>query len=184
MRKLLIVVDMQNDFIDGSLGTKEAEGIVENVIQKIQCYEKGNVFATRDTHPKEYLTSQEGQNLPVEHCIQGTKGWEIPESIAKALDEKNAIIFDKPTFGSVNLAKAMVEIAEKERDIVTALEGIEIELVGICTDICVSSNAILLKAFLPEVKITVDAACCAGVSVEKHLAALETMRSCQIHVTD
>ncbi len=182
MRKLLIVVDMQNDFIDGSLGTKEAQEIVENVIRKIQNYESGNVFATRDTHPKSYLQSQEGRNLPVQHCIEGTRGWEIQGDIAKALDEKEARIFNKPTFGSVKLAKAMEEIAREEREANTGAEGIEIELVGLCTDICVASNAMLLKAFLPEVPISVDASCCAGVNPDRHRAALETLRSCQVYV--
>lgn len=182
MRRILIVIDMQNDFIDGSLGTKEAAQIVDKVVKKIRSYKSGNVFATRDTHVAGYLQTQEGKNLPVEHCIKGTKGWEIHSDVAKALQEKDAVIVDKPTFGSVDLAKLIVAIAEKERDAKTNEEGIEIELLGICTDICVSSNALLLKAFLPEVKMFVDADCCAGVNPGKHQAALETLQSCQIHV--
>ena len=172
MRKLLVVVDMQNDFIDGSLGTKEAEDIVENVVRKILSYPSGDVFATRDTHGPDYLTTQEGINLPVEHCIKGTEGWQICPQIAELIPEEN--IFDKPTFGSEALADYIAEINEEEE--------VELELVGLCTDICVVSNALLLKAKMPEVSISADPACCAGVTPEKHEAALETMRSCQIYV--
>ena len=171
-RKILIVVDMQNDFIDGSLGTKEAEAIVSAVIEKIKEYPKQDVYATRDTHPEDYLNTQEGKNLPVEHCIKGTKGWEIKSDIAELILKDH--IFDKPTFGSVQLAEAVKKMNEEE--------PLEIELIGLCTDICVVSNALLLKAFLPEVRISVDSSCCAGVTPEKHEAALETMRSCQIQV--
>ena len=170
MKKLLIVIDMQNDFIDGSLGTPEAVAIVDAVKDKIRCYPAGDIFATMDTHGPDYLFTQEGRNLPVEHCIQGTNGWRIRPDIAELLTE--AAIFEKPTFGSVRMAEAVKEIEDLE----------EIELIGLCTDICVVSNALLLKANLPEVKICVDANCCAGVTPEKHLAALETMRSCQIEV--
>ena len=172
MRKILIVIDMQNDFIDGSLGTPEAVGIVENVVAKIRGYDAGDVFATMDTHEADYLTTQEGQNLPVEHCIRGTAGWEIRPEIRELLDPKH--IFEKPTFGSVDLAKTIKEISDAEE--------IEIEIVGLCTDICVVSNALLLKAEMPEVKISVDPACCAGVTPESHEAALSTMRMCQIKV--
>lgn len=169
MKKILIVIDMQNDFIDGSLGTKEAVAIVPNVIEKIKEYKPENVYATKDTHPVNYLETQEGRNLPVEHCIDGTAGWEIQPDIAKLIPESH--VYPKPTFGSVKLAQD-----------ITALGPDEIELVGLCTDICVVSNALMLKAFMPEVPITVDASCCAGVTPEKHAAALETMKSCQIHV--
>lgn len=173
VRKILVVIDMQNDFIDGSLGTKEAEEIVPAVVSKIKEYQKENVYATRDTHPTNYLETQEGQHLPVEHCIRGTNGWQIRKEIYTLLQPDH--IFDKPTFGSLKLAEAMSRLAETG--------DIEIELVGLCTDICVVSNALLLKAYLPEVKISVDPACCAGVTPEKHAAALETMRSCQIQGT-
>ena len=169
-RKILIVIDMQNDFIDGALGTKEAQAIVPAVVEKIKSYPKENVYATRDTHPDDYLNTQEGKYLPVPHCIQGTEGWQICKEISTLFSEDH--IFNKPTFGSVELAKAVKEMAEKET--------IEIELVGLCTDICVVSNALLLKAVLPETKISVDPKCCAGVTPEKHAAALETMRSSQI----
>ncbi|MBE5845000.1 MAG: cysteine hydrolase [Butyrivibrio sp.] len=172
MRKVLVVIDMQNDFIDGSLGTKEAEAIVPNVVEKIKGYKTEDIFATRDTHQANYMETQEGKNLPVEHCIEGTKGWEINDEVAKALGA--ATIIDKPTFGSTILADTMKKLYEKE--------DLEIEMVGLCTDICVVSNALMLKAVMPEVKISVDANCCAGVTPEKHNAALETMRSCQIYI--
>ena len=170
MRKILVVIDMQKDFIDGSLGTAEAVAIVPNVVEKIKSYDTENIFATRDTHQTDYMSTQEGANLPVEHCIEGTPGWEINGDVAAAL--KGAKIINKPTFGSVELAQEIKKIADKEE--------IEIELVGLCTDICVASNALILKAFMPEVKISVDPKCCAGVTPDKHNAALETMGSCQI----
>ena len=172
MRKLLIVIDMQNDFIDGALGTPEAVAIVENVKDKIRTYPAEDIFATMDTHPPEYLQTQEGKNLPVEHCISGSKGWEIREDIAALLD--GAKIYEKPTFGSAALADDMKALSKKEE--------IELELIGLCTDICVVSNALLLKASMPEVKISVDASCCAGVTPESHDAALQTMRMCQIGI--
>lgn len=170
MRKILIVVDMQNDFIDGALGTPEAVAIVENVKAKIREYDPADVFATMDTHTPDYLNTQEGRNLPVEHCIKGTDGWHIRSDIAELLTD--AHIYEKPTFGSVALADGIAEIA--------AAEDIEIEVIGLCTDICVVSNALLLKAKMPEVKISVDPACCAGVTPESHEAALKTMQMCQI----
>ncbi|MCR5134277.1 MAG: cysteine hydrolase [Clostridiales bacterium] len=172
MRKILIVVDMQNDFIDGALGTPEAAAIVENVKQKIASYPEEDVFFTRDTHQADYMETQEGRYLPVPHCIEGTDGWQIrPDILAQAPGAK---VFNKPTFGSTALAEAVKEMAQAD--------SLEIELIGLCTDICVVSNALLLKAALPEVKISVDPACCAGVTPEKHDAALETMRSCQIQM--
>lgn len=170
MKKILIVIDMQNDFIDGSLGTKEAEGIVDAVAEKIRRYSPEDIYATRDTHQADYLQTQEGARLPVEHCIEGTHGWELNEKIAAAL--RGAKVINKPTFGSMELAR---ELAER-----SVQEEIELELVGLCTDICVVSNALLLKAAMPEVKISVDPACCAGVTPESHEAALQTMRMCQI----
>ena len=176
MKKILLVIDMQNDFIDGALGTPEAVAIVDNVKAKIKTYPKEDVFATRDTHTDFYLDTQEGKNLPVPHCIRGTDGWQIRPDIAELIYPDH--IIDKPTFGSTQLAKLM-EIFEKREE-----EGIEIELVGLCTDICVVSNALLIKATLPETPISCDASCCAGVTPAKHEAALETMRSCQIKVTN
>ena len=172
MRKILVVVDMQNDFIDGSLGTSEAVSIVPKVVEKIRQYDPWNIYLTRDTHYENYLESQEGRNLPVVHCVRGTGGWQIRNEVAEAAE--GATIVDKPTFGSVELAgRLMVERAQ---------ESLEIEMVGLCTDICVVSNALLFKAAMPEAPITVDASCCAGVTPERHRAALETMKSCQINV--
>ena len=172
MRKILIVIDMQNDFIDAALGTKEAVSIVEAVKEKIRSFPAEDVIATMDTHDEGYMQTQEGKNLPVMHCIKGTDGWKIRPDIAELLTD--AKIYEKPTFGSTALAADLKDLSEKEE--------IELELIGLCTDICVVSNALLLKASMPEVKISVDAACCAGVTPQKHLAALETMRSCQIDV--
>lgn len=171
MTKVLVVVDMQNDFISGSLGTKEAEGIVPLAAEKIKNF-KGKVFYTRDTHEANYMETEEGKNLPVPHCINGTYGWQLNSKIESLLSVKP---IDKPTFGSVELAKKL-ETLDKE-------EGIEsITLIGLCTDICVLSNAILLKAFLPETKIIVDAACCAGVTPKSHETALLAMAMCQIKI--
>ena len=172
MRKLLIVIDMQNDFIDAALGTGEAAAIVPAVKEKIRSYPAADVIATMDTHGENYMETQEGQNLPVVHCVRGTEGWQIRPDIAKLLT--GAKIYEKPTFGSTALAEDLKMLSGEEE--------IELELIGLCTDICVVSNALLLKAVMPEVRISVDAACCAGVTPDKHRAALETMRSCQIHV--
>jgi nicotinamidase-related amidase len=171
MKKMLVVIDMQNDFVDGALGTKEAVAIVPAVVEKIRSHPADCVWATRDTHHPDYLQTQEGHNLPVEHCIEGTDGWQLCPAVAEALPE-GARIFDKPTFGSTELAQALAELAQTEE--------IEVEFVGLCTDICVVSNALLTKATLPEVRVSVDPACCAGVTPAAHEAALATMRSCQI----
>ena len=172
MRKLLVVVDMQKDFVDGALGTKEAVAIVPAVIEKIKSYDKKDIFVTRDTHQSDYMETQEGHNLPVVHCVEGTPGWELDKEVAAVVE--GATFVNKPTFGSVKLAEMISNIASKEE--------IGIELIGLCTDICVVSNALMLKANMPEVHISVDSKCCAGVTPEKHEAALETMRSCQIDV--
>ena len=172
MRKILVVVDMQNDFIDGALGTKEAQGIVASVREKIESYDVRDVYYTLDTHEEDYLNTQEGKNLPVKHCIRGEEGWKLsPELSDLLLDAK---CYEKPTYGSVNLASDLKKVSEEE--------DIEIEIIGLCTDICVVSNALMLKAFMPEVPINVDANCCAGVTPESHEAALQTMRSCQIGI--
>ena len=170
MRKILIVVDMQNDFIDGALGTPEALAIVDNVKYKIREYRPDDIFVTMDTHGPGYLSTQEGRNLPVEHCIKGTEGWKIREDIAELIE--GAHVYEKPSFGSMKLAEDIAEIA--------AAEEIGIEIIGLCTDICVVSNALLLKAAVPEVTISVDPGCCAGVTQESHEAALKTMEMCQI----
>ena len=166
MKNLLVVVDMQNDFVDGSLGTKEAQDIVSGVVEKVQDAreEETDIIFTRDTHQTDYLSTPEGKKLPVEHCIQGTKGWQI----ADGLVTEDCQYIDKPTFGWTHWNEE-------------SLDG-EIELIGLCTDICVVSNALILKATFPEVNITVDADCCAGVTPETHKAALETMKMCQIDV--
>lgn len=171
MKQILVVVDMQNDFIDGSLGTPEAVAILPNVEEKIRSFE-GEVYFTRDTHPENYMETMEGKNLPVPHCIRGTNGWEVRESLAGIV---TGTYIDKPTFGSTVLGKVLLREHQKK-----PIE--KITLIGLCTDICVLSNALLLKAFLPEVEITVDAACCAGVTPESHNTALAAMKMCQIVV--
>ena len=171
MKQILIVVDMQNDFIDGALGTKEAAAIVPKVEDKIRNFD-GEVFFTRDTHETWYLETQEGKNLPVPHCIRGTEGWQIRKEL-DALRKTEPI--DKEIFGSTDLAADLLALHEDE-------EIGSITLVGLCTDICVISNALLLKATLPEVPIYVDAACCAGVTPESHENALKAMETCQIKV--
>ena len=168
MKKILIVVDMQNDFIDGALGTPEAVAIVPYVKELIGNFD-GKVLFTRDTHFDNYMQTEEGKNLPVPHCIKGTHGWQI----RKELDDlRKTEPIDKLTFGSSELAS----ILSSEGDIES------ITFVGICTDICVISNAMLIKAALPEKDIRVDAACCAGVTPESHRRALEAMRMCQIEI--
>ena len=170
-KELLVVVDMQNDFIDGSLGTKEAESLISDMAHYISSWDGPLVF-TRDTHGKDYLSTLEGKKLPVEHCIKGTEGWLVRSDVAELLNGAN--VYEKPTFGSVRLARDLAAIAaEKET---------EIEIIGLCTDICVVSNALLLKAVMPEVPISVDPACCAGVTPGSHEAALKTMQMCQINI--
>ena len=171
MKNYLIVVDMQNDFIDGALGTKEAEAIVDRVAEKIRGFD-GDVIFTRDTHGVDYLDTQEGARLPVVHCVCGTAGWQIREGLEAI---RPALVIDKPTFGSTELG---VLLAQREIEEKIA----RITLVGLCTDICVISNALLLKAFLPETPIAVDASCCAGVTPESHRNALAAMKMCQITV--
>lgn len=174
MQKLLIVVDMQNDFIDGALGTAEAVSIVPNVKKKIEDFD-GLVLFTRDTHYDDYLETQEGKNLPVPHCIYGTEGWEIREELENLCKTNPIDPIDKKTFGSSELGNVLVELNEKE-----SIESIT--FVGLCTDICVISNVMIAKAFLPEVPIIVDSSCCAGVSVESHNNALKAMEVCQVEV--
>lgn len=165
MKKTLIVVDMQNDFIDGSLGTKEAIAIVPNVQKKIEEYQKrgDEIVFTRDTHGEDYLQTSEGKKLPVAHCIMGSHGW----NIAEGLEVPNGKYIDKSNFGWTHWNDNAFE---------------EVEMVGLCTDICVVSNALILKAMFPDANITVDASCCAGVTPETHKAALETMKMCQINI--
>lgn len=173
MKNFLVVVDMQKDFVDGSLGTIEAQGIVRNVCEKIKGFE-GEIICTFDTHNENYLDTAEGKKLPVKHCIKGTKGFELDEDVKSALAGKDYTIVEKPTFGSVKLPEIIKEKAQGEE--------FTVELIGLCTDICVVSNALLIKANFPEAEVFVDSSCCAGVTVESHNAALETMKSCQINV--
>ena len=163
---------MQNDFIDAALGTKEAQAIVESVKEKILSYPTDNIIATMDTHFENYMETQEGKYLPVPHCIKGSDGWKIRPEIADLL--AGAKIYEKPTFGSTALAADLKALSEKEE--------LELELIGLCTDICVVSNALLLKAHFTDADIAVRESCCAGVTPEKHRAALETMASCQIDI--
>ena len=171
MQEILIVVDMQNDFIDGALGTKEAVAIVQNVKEKIEKF-KGRVIFTRDTHEENYMETQEGRNLPVPHCIKGSDGWQISPELSAYCQEPP---IDKVTFGSSELGTILKEADQKET-------VKSITLIGLCTDICVISNALLAKAFLPEAEIIVDASCCAGVSPASHQNALEAMKICQIRI--
>ena len=165
MKKTLIVIDMQNDFIDGSLGTAEAVKIVGNVIDKIKEYkDRGDeVIFTRDTHHDNYMETNEGKHLPVIHCIEGTEGWEIRDGVYFDGCE----IINKPSFGYTGWDKYEFE---------------EVELIGLCTDICVVSNALIIKALFPEIKVSVDSSCCAGVTPDSHNAALETMKMCQVEI--
>ena len=176
MQNFLIVVDMQTDFVDGALGTKEAVAIVPAVKERIrQAVDTGEkIIFTRDTHQENYLETQEGRNLPVTHCIEGTDGWQIIPELWEFAKGAAAVI-DKPTFGSRKLGRHLAE--ENEKD-----EIRHITLIGLCTDICVISNAMLIKAFLPEVPIKVKAKCCAGVTPESHENALAAMKVCQIEV--
>ena len=172
MRKILLVIDMQNDFIDGALGTPEAQKIVPAAAEKIKSW-SGEVYATQDTHQPDYLTTQEGRNLPVEHCVEGTPGWEIAPAIREAMT--NFTCLTKLAFGSRSLAETLAIVHQNQ-----PVE--EIILIGLCTDICVISNAMVLKAFLPEVPISVDASCCAGVTPQSHRNALEALKMCQIKI--
>lgn len=173
MKNFLVVVDMQNDFITGALGTAEAEAIVNKAKKKIENFD-GDIFVTYDTHFENYMETSEGKNLPVYHCIKGTEGWMLNKDIETVLQNKNYIKIEKITFGSVDLPKRIKEIAGDEK--------FSVELIGLCTDICVVSNAVILKANFPETEIIVDASCCAGVSVNTHKEALDIMKCCQIKV--
>ena len=172
MNKVLVVVDMQKDFVDGALGSAEAVAIVSNVVEKIKSFD-GYIFVTYDTHSEDYLNTSEGKKLPVPHCIKGTDGWELDSQVETALEGKDFVAVEKPTFGSVNLPQLIRNRAGEE---------FSLELIGLCTDICVVSNALVLKANFPENEISVIADCCAGVTPKAHNAALQTMKSCQINV--
>lgn len=169
-KNVLVVVDMQKDFIDGALGTKEAVEIVDNVAEMIKGFD-GEVVFTRDTHFDNYLETQEGKKLPVPHCIKGSEGWEIDKKL-EALRLDGMKVFDKPTFGSTELADYLKSLTSLEK----------VTLIGLCTDICVISNALLIKALLPEIEICVVERCCAGVTPKSHKNAIEAMKMCQIDI--
>ncbi len=171
MQDILVVVDMQNDFVDGALGSSAAQAIVPKVVEKIQNF-PGTVLFTRDTHETDYLQTQEGKNLPVPHCIRNTNGWQLCPAVEQL---RRTEPLDKVTFGSRQLGELLCRM-----DLQQAVSSVT--LVGLCTDICVISNAMLVKAFLPEVPVIVDAACCAGVTPESHQTALDAMRACQIKI--
>ena len=175
MSKVLIVVDMQNDFIDGSLGTKEAQQIIDNAVKEINK-DYDFIICTRDTHHDNYLNTSEGRHLPVIHCVENTDGWMIRKEIEEAVAKKtNTLVLNKGTFGSLDLAEVLKKYnSENPIDSIT--------LIGLCTDICVVNNALLLKPVFPEVEMRVIADCCAGVTPESHDAALTTMKMCQIEI--
>ena len=173
MKKILVVVDMQKDFVDGALGSREAVSIVDNVVKKIENFD-GDIIATLDTHFENYMESAEGKKLPVPHCIKGTDGWKLDSRVQTALDKKGYRALEKLTFGSVDLPNIIKTNYETD--------SLSIELLGLCTDICVVSNALILKAAFPEADISVDSACCAGVTPQTHSAALATMGCCQINI--
>ena len=170
MKKAIVVVDMQKDFIDGALGTKEAQEMLPRMEAKLSAAQAAGtkIVFTMDTPGEDYLATQEGRRLPVPHCIRGTEGWEIAASLQPFVRAAAAVV-EKPAFGSTELP-ALLEDCD------------EIELVGLCTDICVISNALVLKAFYPEKKISVDASCCAGVTPASHAEALRAMKMCQVDV--
>ena len=175
MKHILIVIDIQKDFVDGALGTAEAVAMVSNAAKKIREFD-GDIFVTFDTHFENYMETAEAGKLPVPHCIKGTEGWELDQNIAKALVGKDFTRVEKLTFGSTELP-GLVRKAVGNEDF-------DITLIGLCTDICVVSNALILKANFPEKDIYVDAACCAGVTPDTHNAALTTMKMCQINIID
>ena len=172
--RYLIVVDMQKDFVTGVLGTKEARQILPAVVDRVKGFD-GQVIFTRDTHQGDYMETQEGKLLPVPHCMQGSEGWQLMDALEELRAQRNLPVYDKVTFGCPQLARDLAGINERE-----PVESIE--LVGVCTDICVVSNALTIKAHLPEVPMYVDPACCAGVTPQAHEAALATMKSCQIQM--
>lgn len=179
MNKLLIVVDMQNDFVTGSLANPAAQKIIPNIVEKLKAKDYSYLIFTRDTHQKNYLKTQEGKNLPVEHCIEGTKGWEIAPELQKFT--KNAFIVDKPTFGYKDWKAKLGELLNNENNYPGDFPE-EIEIVGTVSSICVCSNAILLKSFFPEMPITVDSSCCADLSEEGQKSAMNVLKSQQIFV--
>ena len=177
MSKVLVVIDMQNDFIDMALGSPEAQAIVPKVVNLIENWnEEDKIVFTADTHQEDYLNTPEGLKLPVEHCIENSKGWQIHGDILNVDISCEATFIRKPTFGSIDLIMFLQEEYDKNP------LDFEVHFCGLCTDICVVSNVLMTKAFFPNIKIVLHADCCAGVTPEKHQAAIETMKSCQIDV--
>ena len=176
MKKALIVVDMQKDFVDGALGSPAAAAIVPAVAEKIREFDGDTILVTLDTHDTNYPQTLEGQKLPISHCIKGTPGHALNQDVQMALDGKTYILVEKHTFGSFDVPKILTEKYPGET--------LELELLGLCTDICVISNALILRAAFPDAKITVAARCCAGVTEETHRAALAAMKCCQIDVDE
>lgn len=178
MRNILIVVDMQKDFVTGALASAEAQAILPKVKEKIEVYDRAGkeIIFTRDTHGEDYMQTNEGKHLPVPHCIKGTDGWQICAELTDGITSEYKTV-DKPTFGFLGWKDVLASETADGSDL-------DIEMVGVCTDICVVSNALILKALYPEATVRVDAGCCAGVTPEAHAAALATMRSCQVDVTD
>lgn len=174
MKKILVVIDMQNDFVDGALGTKEAVLIVPNVAKKIREFDGDEIFVTYDTHYDNYMDTLEGKKLPVPHCIEGTPGHELFPAVLEALSGRDYRSLNKKTFGTFDIIKALSEKYPAEE--------LSFEIIGLCTDICVVSNALIIRAEYPNASVTVDASCCAGVTPETHQAALTTMKMCQIDV--
>ena len=183
MKRLLIVVDMQNDFINGSLGTKEAQTIVKPVAEYIKSF-PGDVLFTADTHGENYLDTLEGKNLPVKHCIENTPGWQLAPEINELCIDLGALRYEKHTFGCDLFSNShkLEELTGMHLPVMADYD--EIELCGLCTDICVISNALLIKAFAPETKISVIADLCAGVTPESHDTALAAMKACQITIVN
>lgn len=179
MRKILVCVDLQVDFINGVLGSKEAQAIIPNVVDKIKKFDGNEIYYTLDTHHENYMDTQEGKKLPVKHCVEHSMGWMLNKEVDNAIKNSSVDAYEirKPTFGSVTLANELM--FEFEED-----DVFEIEFIGVCTDICVISNAMLIKAFFPEAKVVVDASCCAGVTPESHKNALEAMKMCQIEIVN
>ena len=173
-KKILVVIDMQNDFTYGALKNQDAIDVIPLIEKKLSSYD-GEVYFTMDTHGDDYMNTQEGRKLPVPHCIKGTEGWQIVDSLKKYCEDNNCKVYEKPTFGCVKLAEDIAALYEKE-----TLD--EIEFVGVCTDICVISNAMLVKAAVPELTVKIDAACCAGVTKESHATALKAMAGCQMEI--
>lgn len=183
--KILVLIDVQNDFITGSLANKEAQKAIPNIVKKINEFDGDYIMCTFDTHTEDYLNTKEGKALPVVHCVKGTDGWRMNKDVAEALIGKNVYFIPKPTFGSVegmygdhSLTEAIIHLKKNYKE-----RPFEIEICGFVSDICVISNALILKTFCYDfADITVDSKCCAGITPEKHEAALEVMRSCQINV--